>query len=92
MDASSAASYLAGAVLLGAAPCAAMVFVWSKLTKGDGAYTLVQVASNDLIILVAFVPIVSSLKDGEHYDSVGNTVSVGGAVHRHSVDSERVHP
>lgn len=61
MDPSSAASYLAGAVLLGAAPCTAMVFVWSKLTKGDGAYTLVQVASNDLIILVAFVPIVSFL-------------------------------
>ena len=44
-----ALEYLAGAVLLGAAPCTAMVFVWSKLTKGDSAYTLVQVASNDLI-------------------------------------------
>lgn len=50
--------YLAGAVLLGAAPCTAMVFVWSYLTKGDAAYTLVQVAVNDLIILVAFAPIV----------------------------------
>lgn len=50
--------YLAGAVLLGAAPCTAMVFVWSHLTKGNPAYTLVQVATNDLIILVAFVPIV----------------------------------
>lgn len=50
--------YLAGAVLLGAAPCTAMVFVWSYLTKGDAAYTLVQVAVNDLIILVAYVPIV----------------------------------
>lgn len=50
--------YLAGAVLLGAAPCTAMVFVWSYLTKGDAAYTLVQVAINDLIILVAYVPIV----------------------------------
>ena len=50
--------YLAGAVLLGAAPCTAMVFVWSYLTKGDAAYTLVQVAVNDLILLVAFVPIV----------------------------------
>lgn len=56
-----ALEYLIGAVLLGAAPCTAMVFVWSKLTKGDSAYTLVQVASNDLIILVAFVPIVSFL-------------------------------
>lgn len=53
--------YLAGAVLLGAAPCTAMVFVWSYLTKGDAAYTLVQVAVNDLIILVAFVPIVGLL-------------------------------
>ncbi|MBA2664278.1 MAG: ACR3 family arsenite efflux transporter [Bradymonadaceae bacterium] len=50
--------YLAGAVLLGAAPCTAMVFVWSYLTKGDAAYTLVQVAINDLIMLFAFAPIV----------------------------------
>lgn len=53
--------YLAGAVLLGAAPCTAMVFVWSHLTNGNPAYTLVQVATNDLIILVAFVPIVAFL-------------------------------
>lgn len=56
-----AKDYLAGAVLLGAAPCTAMVFVWSYLTKGDSAYTLVQVAVNDLIILVAFTPIVAFL-------------------------------
>lgn len=56
-----ARQYLAGAVLLGAAPCTAMVFVWSYLTKGDPAYTLVQVATNDLIILIAFVPIVAFL-------------------------------
>ena len=54
-----AEEYLAGAVLLGAAPCTAMVFVWSYLTKGDAAYTLVQVAVNDLIVLVAFAPIVA---------------------------------
>jgi len=53
-----AREYLAGAVLLGAAPCTAMVFVWSYLTRGNAAYTLVQVATNDLIILVAFTPIV----------------------------------
>ena len=53
--------YLAGAVLLGAAPCTAMVFVWSHLTKGNPAYTLVQVAVNDLIILIAYVPIVGFL-------------------------------
>lgn len=56
-----ATEYLAGAVLLGAAPCTAMVFVWSSLTKGNPAYTVVQVATNDLIILVAFVPIVKVL-------------------------------
>jgi ACR3 family arsenite transporter len=56
-----AKEYLAGAVLLGAAPCTAMVFVWSHLTKGDPAYTLVQVAVNDLILLVAFTPIVAFL-------------------------------
>ena len=56
-----AKDYLTGAVLLGAAPCTAMVFVWSHLTKGDPAYTVVQVATNDLIILIAFVPIVKFL-------------------------------
>jgi ACR3 family arsenite transporter len=56
-----ARDYLAGAILLGAAPCTAMVFVWSHLTKGDPAYTVVQVATNDLIILVAFTPIVAFL-------------------------------
>lgn len=56
-----ATEYLAGAVLLGAAPCTAMVFVWSSLTKGNPAYTVVQVATNDLIILAAFVPIVKFL-------------------------------
>ncbi|MDU4861687.1 MAG: ACR3 family arsenite efflux transporter [Terrisporobacter othiniensis] len=56
-----AKEYLAGAVLLGAAPCTAMVFVWSHLTKGNPAYTLVQVAANDLILLIAFAPIVAFL-------------------------------
>ncbi|WP_066500178.1 ACR3 family arsenite efflux transporter [Abyssisolibacter fermentans] len=58
-----ATEYLSGAVLLGAAPCTAMVFVWSHLTKGNPAYTLVQVAINDLILLFAFVPIVVFLLD-----------------------------
>lgn len=53
-----AREYLAGAILLGAAPCTAMVFVWSYLTRGDAAYTLVQVAVNNLIMLFAFAPIV----------------------------------
>jgi ACR3 family arsenite transporter len=56
-----AKEYIAGAILLGAAPCTAMVFVWSYLTRGNPAYTLVQVAINDLVILVAFVPIVKFL-------------------------------
>ena len=56
-----AQEYIAGAIILGAAPCTAMVFVWSYLTKGDPEYTLVQVAINDLVLLVAFIPIVSFL-------------------------------
>ncbi len=56
-----ARDYLAGAILLGAAPCTAMVFVWSHLTRGNPAYTVVQVATNDLIILIAFTPIVAFL-------------------------------
>lgn len=61
MTPQDAEQYLAGAILLGAAPCTAMVFVWSYLTKGDANYTLVQVSVNDLILLVAFVPIVGLL-------------------------------
>jgi ACR3 family arsenite transporter len=61
IDPSLAGEYIAGAIILGAAPCTAMVFVWSYLTDGDPNYTLVQVSVNDLIILVAFVPIVGLL-------------------------------
>ena len=57
----TAQEYIAGAILLGAAPCTAMVFVWSYLTDGDPGYTLVQVAINDLVLLVAFIPIVKFL-------------------------------
>lgn len=56
-----AGEYIAGAIILGAAPCTAMVFVWSYLSDGDPNYTLMQVSVNDLIILVAFVPIVGLL-------------------------------
>lgn len=56
-----AGEYIAGAIILGAAPCTAMVFIWSYLTDGDPNYTLVQVSVNDLIILVAFIPIVGLL-------------------------------
>lgn len=61
---SEADQYIAGAVILAAAPCTAMVFVWSHLTDGDPAYTLVQVAVNDLIMLVLFVPMVRLLVSG----------------------------
>jgi len=61
IDKDIAVKYLAGAVILGAAPCTAMVFVWSNLSKGNPAYTLVQVATNNVILLVLFVPIVKLL-------------------------------
>lgn len=61
IDPDMAGEYIAGAILLGVAPCTAMVFVWSYLTDGDPNYTLVQVSINDLIILVAFVPLVGLL-------------------------------
>lgn len=56
-----ASQYIAGLILLGAAPCTAMVFVWSQLTRGDETYTLLQVSVNDLIMVVAFAPIVAFL-------------------------------
>jgi len=58
-----AQAYIAGLILLGAAPCTAMVFVWSQLTKGDPAYTLAQVSINDAIMVFAFAPIVAFLLD-----------------------------
>mgnify|MGYP003951817677 CR=1 FL=1 len=75
-----AQQYLAGAILLGAAPCTAMVFVWSYLTKGDANYTLVQVSVNDLILLIAFIPIIVFLFNffGINFtDSInGNTIGI----------------
>lgn len=93
-------SYLAGAVLLGAAPCTAMVFVWSHLTRGNPGYTVVQVASNDLIILIAFAPIVAFLLGVSGVSVPWETLLlsvllfvvvplVGGAVVRHWVVSAR---
>jgi ACR3 family arsenite transporter len=64
MTSAEADQYIAGCIILAAAPCTAMVFVWSHLTKGDPAYTLVQVSVNDLILLVLFVPIVQFLVAG----------------------------
>lgn len=61
VDPQSASEYIAGMVLLGVAPCTAMVFVWSQLVKGDAAYTLVQVSVNDVIMVFAFAPIAAFL-------------------------------
>ena len=61
VDPQTATQYIAGMILLGVAPCTAMVFVWSALVKGDASYTLVQVAVNDLIMVIAFAPIAAFL-------------------------------
>ena len=61
VDPTSASEYIAGMILLGVAPCTAMVFVWSQLVKGDPSYTLVQVSVNDLIMVFAFAPIAAFL-------------------------------
>lgn len=61
VDPTDAKAYIAGMILLGAAPCTAMVFVWSQLTRGDVTYTLVQVSVNDLVMVFAFAPIVALL-------------------------------
>src|SRR6056297_3018025 len=61
IDPADAGQYIAGLILLGAAPCTAMVFVWSQLTRGDANYTLVQVSLNDVIMIFAFAPIVAFL-------------------------------
>jgi ACR3 family arsenite transporter len=61
IDPTDAGQYIAGLILLGAAPCTAMVFVWSQLTRGDPTYTLVQVALNDVIMIFAFAPLVALL-------------------------------
>ena len=61
VDPQSAEEYIAGMILLGAAPCTAMVFIWSQLTKGDPNYTLLQVSLNDVIMVFAFAPITALL-------------------------------
>ena len=66
VDPQSASEYIAGMILLGVAPCTAMVFVWSQLVKGDANYTLVQVSVNDLIMVVAFAPIAAFLLGVNH--------------------------
>jgi len=63
VDVADAKQYIAGMILLGVAPCTAMVFVWSQLTRGDAGYTLVQVSINDIIMIFAFAPIAAFLLD-----------------------------
>ncbi len=88
-----ASQYIAGLILLGAAPCTAMVFVWSHLTRGDGTYTLLQVSVNDLIMVVAFAPIVAFLLGRDrHRGPVVDTGPVGGAVHRAAACRGADHP
>lgn len=70
----TAKAYIAGMILLGVAPCTAMVFVWSQLTKGDANYTLVQVAANDLIMVFAFAPIAGLLLGMAHVTVPWNTL------------------
>jgi ACR3 family arsenite transporter len=74
-----ASQYIAGLILLGAAPCTAMVFVWSQLTRGDATYTLVQVSLNDVIMVFAFAPIVAVLLGVTNVDVPWSTLvlSVG---------------
>lgn len=82
IPAGDAQQYVAGLILLGAAPCTAMVFVWSQLTQGDPNYTLVQVSVNDLVMVAAFAPIGVAAGRDQDCHSVGNAGAVGGAVHR----------
>jgi ACR3 family arsenite transporter len=79
IEPADAQQYIAGLILLGAAPCTAMVFVWSQLTRGDATYTLVQVSLNDIIMVFAFAPIVALLLGVTDIDVPWNTLilSVG---------------
>ena len=81
VDPQSAGEYIAGMILLGVAPCTAMVFVWSQLTRGDPNYTLVQVSVNDVIMIFAFAPLTAFLLGRYRYSgALGNPVVIGGAV------------
>jgi hypothetical protein len=103
IDPANAGQYIAGLILLGAAPCTAMVFVWSQLTRGDANYTLVQVSLNDVIMIFAFAPIVALLLGvTDIVGAVGDAAAVGGAVrgdpadrrghHADAADRERAAP
>lgn len=102
VDPQTATEYIAGMILLGVAPCTAMVFVWSNLTKGDANYTLVQVSVNDLIMIFAFAPIAAFLLGVTDVTVPWNTLLlsvllyvviplVAGAVTRRLLDSGNDH-
>ena len=83
-------SYIAGLILLAAAPCTAMVFVWSRLTDGDPLFTLSQVALNDTIMVFAFAPIVALLLGISSITrAVVDAADLGRALYRHSGRSSR---
>ena len=85
-------SYIAGLILLAAAPCTAMVFVWSRLTNGDPYFTLSQVALNDTIMIFAFAPIVGlAARHVDHHRAVGDAVHLGRALHRDPGDPRADH-
>src|SRR3546814_7003646 len=73
-------SYMAGLILLGAAPCTAMVFVWSNLCNGNANFTLTQVALNDVVMVFAFAPIVALLRSEEHTSELQSLMRISYAV------------
>jgi ACR3 family arsenite transporter len=98
VDPQSATEYIAGMILLGVAPCTAMVFVWSQLTKGDPNYTLVQVSVNDVIMVFAFAPLAAFLLGVSDIEVPWETLLlsvvlyvllplVAGAITRHSLET-----
>lgn len=102
VDPQSAGEYIAGMILLGVAPCTAMVFVWSQLTKGDANYTLVQVSINDIIMVFAFAPITAFLLGISDIQVPWETLLlsvvlyvvlplIAGAITRHRLDSANDH-
>ena len=102
VDAQTANEYIAGMILLGVAPCTAMVFVWSQLTKGDPNYTLVQVSVNDIIMIFAFAPITAFLLGVSDIQVPWNTLLlsvslyvvlplVAGAITRHFLNQRNTH-
>ena len=102
VDPQSAGEYIAGMILLGVAPCTAMVFVWSQLTKGDANYTLVQVSINDIIMIFAFAPITAFLLGISDIQVPWETLLlsvvlyvvlplIAGAITRHRLDSANDH-